>query len=45
MKAFEHKAAQLEQRANAALAMEAEHLSGRNDALKAFAGSISATEF
>ena len=45
MKAFEHKAAQLEQRANAAIAMEAEHLTGRNDIMNGFAGSISATEY
>jgi hypothetical protein len=44
-KAFEHKAAQLEQRANAAIAMESEHLTGRNQVMNSFAGAINATEY
>ena len=45
VKAFEHKVAQLEQRANAAIAMESEHLTGRNQIMNNFAGSINATEY
>lgn len=45
MKEFEQKAAQLEQRANAALAMEAEHLNGRNATMQAFINAINGTEY
>jgi hypothetical protein len=45
MKAFEHKAAQLEQRAASSLAMDKEHLDGMNANMQSFIAAIKATEY